>query len=65
MLTEKGRIRRNREHIRKVFKQNLEERKKLNTSDKFQLAKKGPSHEIFLADDNLQVRYRGISPSKA
>ena len=44
MLTEKVRIRKHREQIQKLFRRDLEQRKKLQTSIRFQLPRKGPSH---------------------
>ena len=64
MLLQKIRIRRNREHIRKTFWKDLEERKKLGTSVKCQLKKKGPQHEIYMVEDGLRARYSGLSHPK-
>ena len=65
MLLEKNRIRRNREHIRRTFWKDCEQRKKLTTSQQFSLTKKGPGHELYMLDNGLQAKYSSNqSPSK-
>ena len=64
MLLEKNRIRRNREHIRRTFWKDCEQRKKLTTSQQFSLTKKGPGHELYMLDKGFQAKYGYQSPSK-
>jgi hypothetical protein len=64
LLTEKTRIRRNREHIRRSFYKDLEKRKKMGTSVKFQLPRHGPEHELYIIEDGMQARYGGVIPSR-